>query len=86
MHISHVRDTIRQLRSIKRAIKLSPKEAIYYNYLGTIFDKLRKYDKAIECYKKAIGIEPNANLYRSLGTSLINVKKYDEAIEQLKRP
>ena len=43
---------------------------------------LKKYKEAIECYYKAIQINPNyADTFNNKGSSLQNLNKYNEAIE-----
>ena len=43
---------------------------------------LNKYEEAIECYNKAIQINPNySEAFYSKGSALDDLKKYEEAIE-----
>jgi len=42
-----------------RAIKIDPKNSIFYSDKCITLNKLKRYDEAIECYNKAIEIDPN---------------------------
>ena len=43
---------------------------------------LNKYEEAIECYDKAIQINPNySNAFNIKGHALYNLNKYEETIE-----
>jgi tetratricopeptide (TPR) repeat protein len=49
---------------------------------GTALANLGKYQQAIECFDKAIEINPNdVNIWNSKGTALANLGKYQQAIE-----
>jgi tetratricopeptide (TPR) repeat protein len=49
---------------------------------GTALANLGKYDQAIECFDKAIKINPNEpKIWYTKGTALANLGKYDQAIE-----
>ena len=44
-------------------------------------ERLKKYEEAIECYEKALEIDPNdGNAWFFKGLALENFEKYDEAI------
>ncbi len=72
----------------KKAIKLEPKDATAYKYLGFGFSQTREFTKAIEYYQKALKIQPIdqvtqknlASAYVSHGIALKDQKKWDEAI------
>ncbi len=54
-----------------------------WNYLGWIYNRLRKYDKAEDSLKKAIEVNPRDLLaYNNLGQAYAYQKRYDEAIPQ----
>lgn len=54
-----------------------------WNYLGWIYNKLHKYDKAEESLKKAIEVNPRDPFaYNNLAQAYSYQKRYDEAIAQ----
>ena len=54
-----------------------------WNYLGWIYNRLHKYDKAEDSLKKAIEVNPRDLLaYNNLGQAYAYQKRYDEAIPQ----
>jgi tetratricopeptide (TPR) repeat protein len=53
------------------------------NYLGWLYNKLGKYDKAVDAFKKAIVLNPRDPFaYNNLGQAYAYEKKYEEAIPQ----
>lgn len=57
----------------------------YYN-IGLSLSALKKYDEAIEAYKKAIEIFPkDADAYNNMGVVYYNQKKYIDAIQCFKK-
>ena len=62
-------------------LKKNPRDAVAYNNRGVAYNKLKKYDKAISDYTKAISIDPNyADAYHNRGNSYYHLKKYEDAI------
>jgi tetratricopeptide (TPR) repeat protein len=56
------------------------KAASFYSNLGYDYHQLRKYDKAIENYKKAIDIDPmNAYNYNNMGVVFFEIGNYNDA-------
>lgn len=56
------------------------------HWVAEIQLKLNRYNKAIECYDKAIKIDPDdANTCYNKGGSLAKLKRDDEAIESYKK-
>jgi tetratricopeptide (TPR) repeat protein len=54
-----------------------------WNYLGWLYNKLGKYDKAIDAFKRAIVVNPRDPFaYNNLGQAYAYQKKYEEAIPQ----
>ncbi len=54
-----------------------------WNYLGWVYNKLGKYEKAADVLKKAIVVNPRDPFaYNNLGQAYAYQKKYDEAIPQ----
>jgi tetratricopeptide (TPR) repeat protein len=46
------------MQCCERSISLNSKNALAFNIKGNILYKLGRYEEAIECYNKAIEIEP----------------------------
>ena len=64
-------------------IKLD-KNVEFLHIYGFIFLNLKKYDKAINVWKKAIKINPEfVEGLNNLGNAFLKIKKFDEAIEYL---
>ena len=64
-------------------IKLD-KNIEFLHIFGFIFLNLKKYDKAIKVWKKAIEINPQfVEGLNNLGNAFLKIKKFDEAIEYL---
>jgi len=56
------------------------------NYLGNVFQDQYKYDEAIDCYQKAIQLNPTfAGSYYHLGTVFDVMGQYDKAINYYKK-
>src|SRR5205814_1500534 len=54
-----------------------------WNYLGWIYNRLHKYDKAEDSLKKAIEVNPrDVFAYNNLGQAYAYQKRYDQAIPQ----
>ena len=54
-----------------------------WNYLGWLYNKLGKYDKAVGAFKRAIVVNPRDPFaYNNLGQAYAYQKKYEEAIPQ----
>lgn len=68
-------------QDLTKAIKLEPKEGIYYNYLGFVQHHSNEYTKAIESYNNAIyhGFV-NSEIYLKRANSFAKLKKFNEAI------
>lgn len=77
-----------KFREIKnyRIIYINPKYSKAYYNIGVALSGLKKYNEAIEAYKKAIYINPKyAEAYYSIGVALSELKKYNEAIAAYKK-
>jgi len=62
--------------------KILLKDEISWNVEGTEFSKLGKLSEAIECFDKAIEINPTFELpWTNKASIFFNLKKYDEALE-----
>jgi len=47
------------LDAFERAIKLRPEEASYHYHAGLAHRRLKHYSRAIEQYRRAVGLQPN---------------------------
>ena len=48
----------------RKAIELDPKDASPWSNMGVAYDNVGNYDKAIECYRKAIELAPDNKKYQ----------------------
>jgi Flp pilus assembly protein TadD len=44
---------------LEQAVKLSPRQAVYFNHLGVTYRQQGQFDKAREAYEKAIALDAN---------------------------
>ena len=71
--------------NLKYLLKYFPQDAeIYYN-LGIVYEKLKKFTEAKECYQKAVEISPQEDFYYNLGDVLVDLKEWDEAISAFRK-
>ena len=71
----------------RRAIEINPKYTLAHLNLGSAFDKLKKYNKALTSINMALEIDPKcADAHCHLGIVLGYMGKYNEAIESLRMP
>ena len=76
-HLSSLEDNLKLI-----GIELILKEEASWNNDGAKLSKLGKFEEAIECYDKAIEINPNFFLaLGNKGLALFNLKRYEEAME-----
>jgi tetratricopeptide (TPR) repeat protein len=76
-HLSSREDNLKLI-----GIELILKEESSWNNDGVKLSKLGKFEEAIECYDKAIEINPNFFLaWGNKGLALSNLKRYEETIE-----
>lgn len=70
-----------------KAIEVYPNIADFYNIKGVFLQNIEKNGaKAIEYYKKAIALNPNAdNSYNNCGTAYNDLNLYQEAIEHFEK-
>ena len=74
-------------RSIPKelAIRIEPNDATAHYNFGIIYDKLGRYDEAVEAFKEAIRIKPDlAGAHCGLGVAHGALGHYTEAVEALK--
>jgi outer membrane protein OmpA-like peptidoglycan-associated protein len=81
MSIRKERNLISKKTMISEAIKECPKDAPIMYQDGYSLERLRKYEEAIQSYKKAIAIDPAyAKAYFSLGDIQMLLKNYKDAV------
>ncbi len=71
------------LVALNKALAINPGDSETYNLLGSIYTDLRRYDEAVECFKKVIQDRSYAEpqfAYFNLGLCMQAQKKYTEAI------
>jgi len=75
------RDFATAAQLLEQAVAQDPNFDSAWNYLGWIYNNLRKYEKAEAAFRKAIALNPSAAFaYNNLGQALAGQKKYEEAI------
>ena len=75
------------LKSLDLLIAQYPEEPVLYNFKGTCFYSLKQYNKAVDCYQKAIKINPDyaeahynlANVFHEIGRIDAAIKGYEQA-------
>ena len=68
------------------AIEVTQNNYIVHNNLGVAYDKLGRYQEAIESYKQAIRIEPDyADAHNNLGITYGKLGRWQDAIESYKQ-
>jgi superkiller protein 3 len=63
------------------AIEIKPDYHEAYNTMGIAYIGLRKHQKAIDTFKKAIKIKPDYHDYNNMGVAYNGLGKYQEAID-----
>lgn len=65
-----------------KALEFPNKDALVYKYLGIIYDKEKKFDKAVAAYQISADWNPHdKNIWQKLGFALIQINKYEEAVK-----
>jgi len=68
--------------SQKEYFKLAEWNAEYWNKKGIVLRKLSRYEEALQCFEKAIHLEPNnADFWGNNGDALIYLSRYEEALQ-----
>ena len=66
---------------ISRAVRVSPKTALYQNNLGVALQKLKRFIEAASCFKAAARLEPEFfDAQFNLGAVLLALDRADEAV------
>ena len=74
-----------KVKELTSRIKQNPKDFDSIVELGNINFDQKSYDDAINLYKKALEIRPDAlNIRRDMGTAMFYQKRYDDAIATFK--
>jgi tetratricopeptide (TPR) repeat protein len=69
-----------------QALEVNPRSGPAYSYLGTLYEKERRGDLAVQMFKRAIEINPwDVVSIHNLGLAYLNSGRLDEAIAQLNR-
>jgi len=67
-------------------VKINPREARPYHFLGIIYLRQDEYRGAVEVLKKATELDQlNDTAFNNLGLAYYNLKKYSEAIEAFQK-
>ncbi len=67
-------------------INFAQQSATEWFYQGKLYADLQDYDRAIECYDKAIRLSPEfAGAYNNRGVSRIAKQEYDSALNDLQK-
>jgi len=71
---------------MNKQIEQAPNDIRYMFFLGTLYNKVGQYDKAIEILSKAVELAPNKQMtHFELATSYLNKKDYDKTLAILKK-
>jgi predicted O-linked N-acetylglucosamine transferase (SPINDLY family) len=71
---------------IREVIGKQPNDLKALNFMGMILTKLRKYEPAIEFFRRALSLSPlSADLHYNMGTVLKDAGRFDEAITHYQR-
>jgi len=70
------------VKRLEDAVRIAPQFAVAWNELGTIAYQTRKFDRAEECFREALGQDPGAfEPLVNLGGVLVTLHKLDEAVD-----
>lgn len=76
------RDAAAATRSLEHAVQLAPGFSDAWNELGTIAYQTRRYDRAAECFRRALQADPGAyEPLVNLGGVLINLHELEESLD-----
>jgi Flp pilus assembly protein TadD len=79
-------DFANSIEAAIEAVKLEPKNPMYWVSLGASYASAGQFDKAIEVKEKAIELEPeNARYQNGLGVSYYAAEQFDKAIDAAKK-
>jgi Tfp pilus assembly protein PilF len=70
------------VKRLENAVAVAPRFAMAWNELGTIAYQTRKFDRAEECFRQALGQDPGAfDPLVNLGGVLVTLHKLDQAAD-----
>jgi len=79
-------DLVQSEALLREVIKNHPEDCKTLNFLGIIYNKLRNYEKALECFKKALQKAPvNADIHFNIGNVLKEMGRFDNAIQHYQK-
>jgi tetratricopeptide (TPR) repeat protein len=74
------------IATLRRAIELRPRDALYLNTLGSAFIETAQYDPAIATLEKACALDPSlASAWYNLGLAFMRSMRVDESAVALRR-
>jgi tetratricopeptide (TPR) repeat protein len=75
------RDVESAVRSLEQAVEIAPQFADAWNELGTIAYQTQKFDRAEQCFREALQLDPRAyEPLVNLGGVLVTLNRPDEAL------
>jgi len=82
---SQLKDYVKAINLINKAIDINSSHPSLYNNLGTVHKEMEEYDLAIKNFEKAIKLNPNyAEAYNNLGIIFKKKNQYKEAYNNYK--
>lgn len=87
LYFYHLQQYEAALEQFARALEIDPDHADAYLNLGTVLAEMRRWDAAVEAYRKALSFPTFAHpesAYHGLGVALYNLRRYQEAEESLR--
>jgi type IV pilus assembly protein PilF len=87
VYLMHLDEPTKATEFFRKAADEDPNYSEAYNNLGYAYQKMGKFEKAIEYYKKALSnpLYPTAEkAYTNMGYSYYRLGRYDEALRPLK--
>jgi Tfp pilus assembly protein PilF len=73
-------------KDFEQAVTSNPHSAPAFSYLGSLYDKKREHDPAVEMFRRAIAINPwDVVSIHNFGLLYLHHEQFDEAIAQFKR-
>ena len=74
---------------MNKTIELNPNDIFLYNERGLIYDKLKKYEEAIEDFTKSIQLNSNkyinSGFYYERGLMYYKLREYEKALNDLNK-